>query len=393
MMKYKTQMWVIIALLIWCRPVWSQADSKQIITIHNVRQLQSVQTITFADGFIIPSKNPQHPEPFISVHQFDTGWFTADNQLNTFVVLDHEKTLIPVQKDRIVTYLNPLAYGEDLATTVLIDAVFIDDFLATIYYKNGVTYLTYDNLSLYGGWGGGVALGADIEAKSIWGDCPDSEDTFSCRAWLEANLLDERNQAVVMAMPTIGEVVQNFVPLQLNADSVLSLPYAPAEDPEAVVRIGRVHLPYVVTSDLTGVVKLWNIQTGELLAEVNNGVGEPSVFGNINHRATHLAWRDNANDSLYLLNFETNENHKVADLDGSYMQFMFLSSNADVILAVNLDFQPHVYAWDIASGERIDLGPYRACNRVPDMARLSADGTTLIIGCDTGLDIWQVAEF
>jgi len=28
---------------------------------------------------------------------------------------------------------------------------------------------------------------------------------------------------------------------------------------------------------------------------------------------------------------------------------------------------------------------------VPDMIRMSHDMTTLVIGCDTGLDIWRIA--
>jgi hypothetical protein len=27
---------------------------------------------------------------------------------------------------------------------------------------------------------------------------------------------------------------------------------------------------------------------------------------------------------------------------------------------------------------------------VPDMARLSVDGATLVIGCDTGIEIWRI---
>jgi hypothetical protein len=81
----------------------------------------------------------------------------------------------------------------------------------------------------------------------------------------------------------------------------------------------------------------------------------------------------------------------VAALGGDYVQWFFLTPAADVILAVNRDFDPVVLAWAVDSGRALDLGPYRPCTRPqPDMARLSADGTTLVIGCDTGLDIWRV---
>lgn len=172
-----------------------------------------------------------------------------------------------------------------------------------------------------------------------------------------------------------------------------SLAYAPAADPDAIVRIGRIQPPYTVTSARDGIVKLWNIQTGEVVYEVDNGTGEAAVFGAINSDATHLIWRDTRNESLYLLNFETGENRFIANLDGQYAQWYFLSNDASIALAVNLGFEPNVVAWDTATGEQTVLGEYRECSRPqPDMARFSADGTTLVIGCDTGLDIWRIVS-
>jgi hypothetical protein len=81
----------------------------------------------------------------------------------------------------------------------------------------------------------------------------------------------------------------------------------------------------------------------------------------------------------------------VAALDGAYAQAILLSPAADVILAVNLDLQPVVVAWDAATGTRYDLGEYRTCGRTPDMVRLSRDGSTLVIGCDTGFEWWRVS--
>lgn len=171
---------------------------------------------------------------------------------------------------------------------------------------------------------------------------------------------------------------------------MLTLPYAPAQDLEAVVRIGRIPPPYEVTSSESGSVKLWDLTTGAVLREVDNGTGQPAVFGAINAAATHLAWRDEMNAALYLLDFETGDNRLIAELNGAYPQFLFLSDDTSLILGVNVDFVPNVVVWDVATGQRTDLGAYRECSRVPDMARLSADGSTLVIGCDTGLDIWRV---
>lgn len=183
--------------------------------------------------------------------------------------------------------------------------------------------------------------------------------------------------------------------LHITPDAIMQRPYAPDTDSSAVVRIGRVPLPYVVTSTLTGVVTLWDIDQNRALASVDNGTDEPAVFGNINTTATHLVWRDNANQKLYLLNFGVGENRFIADLYGEYAQWYFLTEDASVILAVSLGFRPHVYAWVIHPHERtrqrLDLGAYRHCGRPqPDMARISADGTTLVIGCDTGLQLWRI---
>ena len=90
------------------------------------------------------------------------------------------------------------------------------------------------------------------------------------------------------------------------------------------------------------------------------------------------------------MDFETGEDRAVAPLEGQYVQWFFVTDAADVIIAVNINLEPVVVAWDSATGERFDLGSYRQCNRVPDKARLSLDGKTLVIGCDTGLDIWRI---
>lgn len=179
--------------------------------------------------------------------------------------------------------------------------------------------------------------------------------------------------------------------LQLGADGAIQThAYAPSQQAEASVRIGRIAPPYAVTSDVGGVVTLWDLQRGEVLARVDNGTGQPAVFGALNAAGTHLVWRDPMNEAMYLLDFAAGENRLVAELNGAYAQWFFLSNDASTIIAVNLDFEPHVIVWDVATGEQSNLGAYRDCSRVPDMARLSADGTTLVIGCDSGLDVWRV---
>ena len=73
-------------------------------------------------------------------------------------------------------------------------------------------------------------------------------------------------------------------------------------------------------------------------------------------------------------------------------RYLLLNSSASVIIGINVDLKPVVVAWNVVTGERIELGEYRSCDRQPDMVRLSVDDTTLVIGCDTGMDIWRVGR-
>ena len=167
------------------------------------------------------------------------------------------------------------------------------------------------------------------------------------------------------------------------------VPYGLEDDPDALVRVGRIPPPYAVTTSEAGVVKLWNLETNTVLDEVTVE-GGPAVFGQVSPDARYFAWRDPASAQLNRLDFETGDNLPVAELDGQYVQGYFITPDGTTILGVDVDFEPLVVAWDADTGDRIDLGTYRTCSRVPDMITLSADATTLVIGCDTGLDIWRI---
>ena len=175
----------------------------------------------------------------------------------------------------------------------------------------------------------------------------------------------------------------------VNLTTGESIPYAPADDPEAVVRIGRITPPYAVTSSVAGLVKRWNLQTGEVEASAPVTDG-PAVFGQISRDGHYLAWRDPQSNQLHRLDFLTGEDQVIADLNNQYVQGYFISRDGGVILGVDVDFEPIVVTWDVTTGERITLGRYRECSRVPDLIRMSADGSTIVIGCDTGLDFWRI---
>lgn len=155
-------------------------------------------------------------------------------------------------------------------------------------------------------------------------------------------------------------------------------------------RIGRVPAPLAVTSSEDGLVQRWDMLTNTVTAEAE--VGEVAVFGAVNATGSHLAWRDPMSTALYLLDFETGINRKIADLDGGYIAYLLLSHHADVIFGIDPAAERGaVWAWIVATGEQISLGEFRTCERQqPALAELSPDGTTLVIGCDLGLDIWRV---
>lgn len=200
--------------------------------------------------------------------------------------------------------------------------------------------------------------------------------------WLEVTPAEPGERGYVVRLPYI-------LPGQHVTESALhAQPSAAESDPASFVRFGRIAPPLAVTANEDGQVNLWNLQSGRALAQAR--VDGFPVFGGLNGDATHLAWREPDYGELHLLDFRSGEDRLVTPLNGAYINYILVAPAADVILGVYVGDEPIIAAWDVATGERTDLGAYRACGRTPDMARLSRDGTTIVIGCDTGLDIWRV---
>jgi len=338
-------------------------DSSPVLDIDNVQNLQPYSQIDFET--LVQQEN---------FSEFDVGWLALSptglhslvvDKSQTIHIFDDAGTLIQSVTPPIIDDLKPRFIDADFATDDRLALVFTYSEFSTIYDVN----LTSGDV---------VSRDIQTNAVAIWQICDDD----ACTIGLE--LFDSQTAESKVIVLSEDDMV--------NTDSELSiLPYPPQFDESAVVRIGRIPLPYVITSSLEGDVTLWDIQATESLASATNDVNEPSVFGNINISASHLVWRDNANQDLYLLDLENATNQLVAPLDGAYAQWYFLSPTADVILAVNLGGVPNVYAWDVATGERYDLGEYRECTRPqPDMIRFSDDGTTLAIGCDLGIELWRI---
>lgn len=205
-----------------------------------------------------------------------------------------------------------------------------------------------------------------------------------------------RFEGLVTAVWFSGESIwlagENGFLTEVGPDRALT-PYqldSPQTDPDSLIRIGRLPAPLAVSVTRDALVKRWDLQTGALTAEVQ--VDLLPLYGHTTPDGAYLLWRDPASTVLSVLDFEAGINRRIVPLNGTYIPFLFLSMTADVIIGVDVDEQPIVTAWSVETGLEYDLGPYRACNRPPDMARLSRDGTTLVVGCDLGLDILRIAD-
>jgi len=345
-----------------------------VINAMNIGQLRSVLTIDFADA----------PE---EAGIIQNGWFVLNkngthaatvNRANALVIWD------TVSGDYVDSYA--LTSADGLPATVL-DMAFGNvtsqgeshELLVSLH-SDGQTYsLGYFDIA-----------SGEFESVVV----SESQTAIPVRVWIgdlltyvEIQTTTPEQQSYILGRPTI---VPNRGMLGNEAISRTS----PDNDPDAFVRIGRVLPPFAVTSTVDGLVKLWNLETGQVTAtaQVDDG---PPVFGQVNASGSHLVWRDPESTVLHVLDFEMGEDAIVAQLGGEYFPALLLTDAADVVIAVNSinaqsEIAPIVIAWDVATGERRVLGEHRSCNRQPDMARLSHDGTTLVIGCDMGLDVWRV---
>lgn len=170
-----------------------------------------------------------------------------------------------------------------------------------------------------------------------------------------------------------------------------AVPSGPENDPDSVVRVGRIPAPLAITATEGGEVKLWDLQTARVTYTVQ--LPTPPTFGRVNQtEGVHFVWRDALSDSLNLLDFVSGQNVVIAPLEGEYIQALMISPAADVVLAVHRGDAPTVEAWRVADGQRLALGTYwEACSRVPDSVALSNDGARLVIGCDAGFEVWEVS--
>lgn len=363
--------WLVMILCGWLAPVHAPAtmhaqDARPApVAADNVARLGSVLRVDFADA----------PETV------ENGWLTVSADGSRVAVMTARGgVLIYDANDGRVLDSYTLDGGDGLPAMML-DGAFdaSAQIFASLHEDGAAFYVVYRR----------VETGALESFRLETRDTPLRVWMGDGRAWLEVAPYAPGTGAYIVALPDPFAAAAPRLNVSLDLAALDSIPSAPEHDPDAFARIGRIPPPYAVTSSADGLVKVWQLQTGDLLAQVqveNTIVG----FGGLDAGATHLAWRDPESLALHLLNFADGRDRVIAPLNGTYIQFILLAPGADVVLGVNVGDEPGVTAWAALDGERQSLGRYRHCNRVPDMARLSRDGTTLVVGCDTGLDIWRV---
>lgn len=177
---------------------------------------------------------------------------------------------------------------------------------------------------------------------------------------------------------------------KLDQGDLVVVPFAPAQAPESIVRVGRLPPPFAVTAAEDGRVFRWNLNTGQMTGTVH--VDTLPIYGAMTPDGRFLVWRDPQSEALHLLDFEAQRDSIVARLNGAYVPFILVSPLADVAIGVHLADEPIVVVWETRTGQQHALGLYRQCQRPPDLVSLSNNGTTLVIGCDAGLELWRVVQ-
>lgn len=314
------------------------------IGAENVARLRPVARIDFAN---FPGK-------------INIGWFEANHDASEFIVFDKAGRLYRIAPSGIESSWTFREHGQVFS---LIDAAYLHDEAMILYLLDDMYFINDQRLETNQT---PVALVA-------------SDDSL----FVEAN--DGAGSIVYL------EYVQKP---ELDALRLVNSVTLPETDPDVpAVRIGRIDFPLVLISSLadSGLAVYrypddFGSQKGRSFA-LDDG---PAVFGAVNQPGSHLAWSDPHSSRLNLLDLTSGQNRKVAELGGAYAQYHLLTTEASAILIVNLNFAPEVFAWDVATGARHDLGKYRSCERIPDKVALSADGAALIIGCDAGLEIWRI---
>lgn len=343
-------------------PIAAQDDAPPVITADNVRNLAPTRTVRFGKMDPFPNGNAAIPL---------SGWFTLspDGERLAFVIDGGIRVLT-------TSGAAPSGWVLDEATIIDVRWDEASERLVAVH-QQGTGYV----LSVSSHRDGLDTLDLAVEGVPV-------------RVWFDA---EAENYVWLELTPAPEDPDRSgFQVVRIDLGNPDAEPFAlltgPEHDFDSFVRIGRIPAPLAITATFAGTVRRWDLQTGEVTAEVEMPVAP--TFGRVNEtNGVHFAWRDEMSTALHLLNFETGEDREIAPLDGEYIQALMLSPDASVILAVHRGETPDVTAWIVETGEEIALGEYdtEICSRVPDMVQLARNGTRLVIGCEDGFQVWEVS--
>lgn len=157
-------------------------------------------------------------------------------------------------------------------------------------------------------------------------------------------------------------------------------------------RVGRIQPPLAITVDFENHLYRWDMNSHQVTATLQ--VDDYAIFGIASSDGNYFIWQRTDQSGLHWIDFAAGIDRRVATYENIYYPYLILPNTADVIIGIDpTDRRGSVDAWKVENGDRLELGNYRVCRKVqPDLVKLSADGTTVVIGCDTGLDVWRVGN-
>ncbi|MBI1279457.1 MAG: hypothetical protein GC179_15110 [Anaerolineaceae bacterium] len=341
------------------------AQDSNVITSENFRQLHSVSQINFVDWKA-------------QVGTIENGWFTLNRDGSRIALMTRTGEVVIGDDSGNVVDQYSIPGGDDLPTSVQ-DVAFRVGYpvVVSVHTEGGAYYIAYRNYEVHQTEYFRFDT-ADVPLR-IW----DNGST-----WLEVSPADyTRSRYVQVFNPS--EYEGSRINEVLPPDLVHQFPSGPENDPDAFLRIGRIDPPMAITVSQDLIVKRWNLENGKV--DATAPLSELPGAGQLSYDGRYFTWRDGPSKALHLLDFTSGIDRMITVLEGKYIPFLLLNSSASVIIGVNVDLKSFVVAWDVQTGELAALGDYRSCSRQPDMVRLSDDSTTLVVGCDTGLDIWRVS--
>lgn len=164
------------------------------------------------------------------------------------------------------------------------------------------------------------------------------------------------------------------------------------EGHEVAGRVGRILPPIAITMDFENRLYRWDLSKNEITATI--AVDDYAIFGAINATGQYFVWQRTDYSGLHLIDFQAQTDREVVSYTDVYFSYLTLTTLADIAIGIDpMDARGTLRVFFTADGSVIELGNYRSCQRTqPDLAQISPDGSTLVIGCDMGVEVWRILD-